>query len=1448
MKKFSMFLKRTILVVLPALLAGSLSLGQLHDVKPVSAEDSSVSSAYDVENDIYTIRKTGEHSIELLFNANPKVYKNFRKSHLNELKNSLMEILKDIVHTKITDLSKNEVDPDTEEVDGEGGDYQDIPEAAYTGGGEFSETLVHNVSDYVSLMTYANMLTNYCSINEDGSIGSPVLTRITSTVVNAYAHYWVSGQILRNGWDESERANVYHDFCVILAIRLHSPFGVEKQDVYSQLYGAGSEILDPAYEVTLNQVTGMLYLIRNKSETGSDNLGVKDLLDTIQYVSDTDPTVAIQDVRGEILGLVSNTDPLSLKLFFKETPLSVIQAIEREIEFTGSDLSKMLEDVGVDTFIEIAGEIGVEKTSQIIGAVVDFKEYKSEFISKVTELTTAKDVWSAIKNIYIDSVHIMKDKQFLWDGLVELFSHLPSLSVLKDLPDDQWKHNFHVVLDTAVEEVILDVNLGFKGDCKYLRKVAKVLENHVSIVQTGDHFDIEIDMPKVLANMYKYLCEAEFFDDDLKHEVWDLMFSTVDEAYQHVHQKTIQELKENAADIDYKVLAESIISADEIKEFFGIERFVTDERIDKFINLVFKAINKGANIDMDSVYELVNEFVELPSDLTDQIDRIYEKVAKLLKKIADRHYDADFIRDYLKTHTSEEINNKVNDKIDHYLENAKVNKYYNRFQRLLEKIYARVPQKFRNKSLMDYYRGDGVWSGTGSAHFDIKKIVRHIPKIGKKIADILSGFFDKFPEYASVSLTFTAEDLYRISYHVGSEVKTGALPYEVDDPGFFANRNTFVVDDNIRSIVGWAQKTGEQSYSYLSSMPKGDVDAYPIWFKESEDVSRPYSKDETTTISVTPYVDGAIANIDGYDPSYVWVKDGAIIDGAEGPSIEVKNHSESGVYYCIVDGVKLNEITIEINQVSVPLPTQTEEFVYDGAEHFYTTSFGVDDESTLLYKGSGETSASNAGDYTVTLELNDSENYYWEGENVYHWSIKQKVITIPELVWENQTTFTYDGQEHQVRLANEEEIAQIPGIEIKYGRDDKASAVGKYVTDVHIVPIDKTNTKVVGGTYSSQSWEITKATITIPSTIGLVKDEFQYDGFEHEVQYDVDALKEHLESIGIDPNAVTVSFKNVEGDTTKAINIGEYHVTVHFDYDHKCYYMDPAYNDKGFDWVITKRYIDISNVTWNYEGPFAFDELTHSVKVVGLPTGVKVEYSGDLSASQPGNYHTDARLYCESTNNALIKDGEVIDNPDGIVIKGCDWVISGGKPAPTTKEFYSKETNEAGTPLVWVSLSKGIKGYYELHAEEVDVSKYDFNSITETGSVEVVVCYDINFYNSESGEKANINVDAGGNIVDKNFNFTVRILVPDSYKEVELVLTYVNANGEVSRLEGTRDGNYMVFTTNHLSIYGLVQTHVAGSNVTPYVVVGVAGLLATQATASWILILLAKRKRRTVKD
>ena len=1424
MKKFSKCLKRTFLIVLPALLMGSLSVGALHDIKPVAAEEvsSSESPIEDIDNDFYTLEKTGDHAVTLLFNANPKVYKNIRKDDITTLIDELKNVLKDVVQTKITELSEETIEIDVDEVKGTTEDKPDehasvIP--IYPG----QIQVYHDLTTYISLQTYANLLVNYANYLPGSTLYHDI-TEITPTVVLAYAHLYVKNYLIENGLESNEttRRETFSDFCAIVANRISDKFGVSASDFYSYMYAAGDAIINDDYVLTLNQVSGMLVLIKDKSETGVDNLGVRDLITTVGGTR----------VKEEILELVRTSGLAEMSAFLNTVPENVVAVVMTEIDFDRDDLYYEMDERGIAFFIELAGEVGVGKTKLFIESVKDFDT--DDFIARVTEKATPKDIWKSVKNIYVDDVKVVDEKQISMKGLKKLFKRLPSLETMSTMEDDKWRHEFHIVLDTTVEEVTLDLTLGFKGDCKWIRKAAKIINDHLTITKTDGTWNIEINLPEFISSMYRYLIESEILSDDLKRELWDFAFGTVEEGYQYLHWKTLEDLKEMASDVEYKILFESIVSADELNEFFGISRLNQDQ-IDRLINLVFKAINKGQDFNMDAIYEIIDEFYQIDDDLKDQIDKVVNKIKSLLSKIAKRNYDASKIHDYLFRHSDEEINNKINDEIDRYLDKGKVVSLYNRFQRYLEKVYDRIPARFRDKSIMDFYRGKGVWSGKADATIDIKKWVRKIPKVGEKIADAMAGFIDELPSYFDVHVTINGKGLYGISYHNGDDVKTGALPVDVSDATFFAGIDTVRAEGVNRNIVAWADLVDAEhdTYEYLTSMPKHDVQAYPIYFTESADIERTYDG-TSSTLEVTPNIET------GHSFVYQWYKDGEKLNGETASSIEVTNASQSGDYVCKINGIESQVIHVTIARAVVDRPVQTVALTYDGSEQFYYDSFGKSQaEAEEFYiPVDGEISAVEPGEHFVELSLKDPSNYVWDngsGNNYqFSYTIDKAVITItPEMIeWNYVNPYTYDGEAKTVTL-NEELLPE--GVQVTYSNNVKTKA-GSYSAHalLSLKPEYSAHYVLEGTTAYKRDWVINKATIIIPNNIGLIQDTFEHDGHEHTAKLDESLLPNG-------PCGVTVVYG---GDQTKT-EIGDYTLQVSYLYDFANCELQPGYQTE-FNWKITPRMIDISLIAWDYTGAFTYDGNLHMVRLLNIPTGVHVEYSGDLKATNVGTYTAQA-VVTPQRGSKLVKDGQIIEEDEATYT--LSWSIVRGEPVVTQKEFYSEETSEDGTSLVWVSASKEIEGEYTLHAEEVDYKKYNFDVLTNTGTVEVVTCYDINVYNKKTGDLVDLNVDKKGEIIDPSLSLKIRILVPESYREGHtLKMCHVTKDGEVVALDGVIEGQYMTYSSQHLSIYALTEAHVAGSNIVPYIVVGATGALLTQATGSILLVVLAKRRRRTIKE
>lgn len=100
------------------------------------------------------------------------------------------------------------------------------------------------------------------------------------------------------------------------------------------------------------------------------------------------------------------------------------------------------------------------------------------------------------------------------------------------------------------------------------------------------------------------------------------------------------------------------------------------------------------------------------------------------------------------------------------------------------------------------------------------------------------------------------------------------------------------------------------------------------------------------------------------------------------------------------------EISITVNKLSLQVPVaESTEFVYDATEH--SVNIATDDRYTV----SGDTSATNAGEYVLTISLSDKDNYQWSDastdDKTVNWTIKAVTITGNIVLPEN---CVYDGQ------------------------------------------------------------------------------------------------------------------------------------------------------------------------------------------------------------------------------------------------------------------------------------------------------------------------------------------------------------------------------------------------------------------------------------------------------
>ena len=1416
MKKFSKFLKRTIIGVLPAVFACSLSIGSLKDAKPsfnvAHAEEALNAPVFDYEDEFFTARKTGDHDIQILVNAEIGKYRNIHLDNLRNFFDNIKNMVEDIARQKLKDLSKNPIQYEPDPVKGTGGEEGQKEEHQEVPIGIEVPPLVFESNKYGSLETFENFLVEY--VNTD-PVEDPKIEKIQSYNTVGYTYFYLDQFFNNNPEIERNATNygyAYRDMCALLGMHLASEFGLSEGITYQYFYNLSIGVTAPEFEICLDDVTGMLLMVQQKesaAEQASNVTGIRDMIDSLggDYV------------KEQIRALVLTSEPLEVATFFAafEGTINVVQYTLRYVHFGLDDLTTLISENSVSKWIDIVDALGTETVRQVVQSVEGFETNK--FINEVVKHTSPKDIWKSLKDIRIDGIKIMEDKKFLFSGIKELIKTFPGFRTASTLKDNQFRRKFAIRMNSAMDEIELNAEIGFKGNCNLVRRVCKFIADHFHYQKIDGVHCITVDAPIAIENFYKYILNAEGFDDELRHEIFDHLFGTIEDAYNWAHSKTIEDLKANADQIHYKELFETIIDADEINKMFGID-YWTPEKVKSFVDDLLSLARKVSGVNLDSCIEFVKRYISFSESTEKKIRNYGQRLLNILKRFADgRSFDT--FQDYLLRHTDEEVQERVMEKIDQYLDRG--SRYYSKLLRAMEKVFDKIPVSKRQVGIMTYYKGEGVWNGSGNLPVrKLRKVLKAIPKIGTKLDSAFGALFEQLPERIKLSVTGNAKNVHGVNWAVeGNIVKRAALA-ETNDIEFWGNMPRVEIEGEEKDVIGWAEVTSDGA-AYVREMPNRDITVQPIVMYESNGVSKQYDGVESE-ISVSFNFET------GYPFTFQWYKDGVEVAGATSKTLSVKNVADSGKYTCVVNGISSGEINVTITKRGVTAPTQTETLYYNGENHSYYEAFGATSEEGLEFYAAGSDAQQNeVGNWQTVLSLVDEDNTEWTGSNEFTWSIQKGQIPVSSanIQWNYTSPLEYTGEPQTIYLDG----SLLPeGVHAVYNEDNPKTEIGTYTASVTIVVDDPDHYVIIGQTVYTQTWQIKKAIIEIPAEVGLVQDTFTYCGREYKPELDTTYLPEEITGY------------RLSGDTAKT-EIGNYTVEVTYSYDTTHYILKDGYQ-KTFEWKIVPGIIDLSNLHWDYTEPFKYDGQPHTVQLVGIPNNVKVEYSGTVKAVASGRYTAKAKLTCHP-NFVMYYQGEYFTE---LEFDELQWEISSVPPIPTRTDFDSEEATEKGQPFVHVHLSKGIAGNLTLHAEQIDNSKYNWNSLVKSGPAEVICAYDIYFLD-ENQNIVNVNVNDNGEIIDKNFTITVTFYLADGIETQNLLVGHAKDDGSVDKMENViAEKNCVKFNSNHLSVYGVINPIVSASNKTPLIVVGVLVLVALQASTIFTAIILSKRRRFRVHD
>ena len=273
-------------------------------------------------------------------------------------------------------------------------------------------------------------------------------------------------------------------------------------------------------------------------------------------------------------------------------------------------------------------------------------------------------------------------------------------------------------------------------------------------------------------------------------------------------------------------------------------------------------------------------------------------------------------------------------------------------------------------------------------------------------------------------------------------------------------------------------------------------------------------------------------------------------------------------------------------------------FIYTGNVHTVLLT-GLPQGVTPEYQSN---LALNAGRYRASVVFTyDNANYETPTFDSLAWEVTQAEYNLSQVTW-NTETFIFNGTIQQVYLTN------LPsGITALY-QNAQASEAGIYTASV---TFDYDVRNFFTPSIDDHAWTIEKAHFNLDDVVWVQTSTDVFDGTLKTIEL------YHL------PEGLTASISG-----NHASQVGIYTASVTFDYDDRNFHS-PTIPD--YEWAILKATFDLSQTSWDYQGPFVFNGDVHTVTLTSVPEGLIPTYLNNTQ-SQAGTYEATVTFTFDENN------------------------------------------------------------------------------------------------------------------------------------------------------------------------------------------------------------------------
>lgn len=869
-----------------------------------------------------------------------------------------------------------------------------------------------------------------------------------------------------------------------------------------------------------------------------------------------------------------------------------------------------LNTLGLPELINVANQIGLDNLKDIFQAFgyvnADYQEYLNDNFSALT----VSEIISSISGINILGNQIYQNNNLNSQAIIGLLADLPRPSDFVNRPDDEMKFNMPIVIDTSFGTASFGLTVGFFGDCSTIRSALSLISKILKIDYVDGGINIVIDGGDDLAVLLKKLSDSDTLPDSFKFKLFNFFNSTFGEMREKINNATLARLVSLLKGIDYERVLGTLLSADKLNEIGGTSS-LTDGAIDALVNAFDLMLHLTTKMTFERFKSMMSKVMTLDAQKEARLLEVYNQLMNFIVALDNKDIDADLLRQLIDPANTTITNEYFYNMIDELA--ADYGYIFDASRALLDRLFDAVPPSLLNKSIVDYYVGEGTIDFGTDLIVNVEGICNAFAQqYGEEVYNSLDSLIG-VPSTINISLKLHAYNFNKVTYvyEAGDEL-TGILPVGVNTT-LYAGRKVI----NGYTVEKWVDAEGNE----VATMPDQDIVLYPQYAVEvfaGEDVIKTY--DGIVEQIYVEVVDETLY-------TYQWYKDGVAINGATEITYDVEAITDNGQYTCevtrISDGVSAmsDEITVAIDALVVDVTNvkweNIDSFEYDGNEHEVNI-----DRTTLpefvypVYDG--DRAATAVGEYTATAKLvsiNVSIVLTGEINKTLDWEITKREVALPVA---SGAALIYTG---------EEITYPVLGTEWYTVEGNTATLAGDYVATYTLV--DTENTYWEGGETDPVTidWTIMRKTINA-GDVHLVQDSFVYTGEEITV-----------ELAGVDASVLTAVITS--GD--KATVPGEYTAVVELTLVDDANYALFGLDELSLDWEILPGTVDVRFVDWSYFGPYEYDGevRTVSLRENTLDPKITVAYSGDYQATDAGQYTAIATLSLTDANYVMVGESVI---------------------------------------------------------------------------------------------------------------------------------------------------------------------------------------------------------------